>query len=276
MGSKLSLRFLAGTAGLIAAFAAHAVGIVETQITLTSLIVKDALGNVVPTVFAPTTIAQNSYPSSFVYAHGQVDAYGDRLEVTDYHRKQDLLARSTHFTVPPGTEMSAKATTSGGFFNTLTANAYAGAFNASIDAQAEVFYDILLPAHGSVTVSGKMSGYALSAGQPTGPYNVPHVSGFDTYLVFSPQFVNGEVYRITGSVTSANAPYLTAEDSQSISFSQTFVSPAGLDSYAHVDLIASAHVGNAALASAVPEPATWLMTSIGLFALATLRRRRDC
>ncbi|WP_457353250.1 PEP-CTERM sorting domain-containing protein [Roseateles sp. P5_D6] len=263
-----------GAASLAAAFAAHAIGVVETRITLTSLIVKDALGNVVPTVLAPTSIAQNSFPSSVVYTHGLINADGDYLEVTDYRRRLDLLVWSTHFTVPPGTDMSAKATTSGGFFNTLTASASADAFNASVNAQAEVVYDIFLPAHGSVTVGGTMFGSALSAGQPTGTNTVPHVAKFDTFLVFSPQFINGEVYRISGNVTSANPPFLPAEDSQVRVFSQMFVNPVGLDSYAHVDMIASAYVGNGALASAVPEPASWLMTALGLLGVAALARRR--
>lgn len=274
MQSSHILRAVIGLFGFIAAVSAHGAGAVETTFTLTGLVVKDAAGNVVPTVLAPTSIAQNSYSTSYVYTHGLIDANGDYLEIADYRRHFDLMPWSTHFTVPPGTDMSAKATTSGGFFNTLTANAFANEFNASVNAYSEVIYDIFLPANGSVTVSGTMSGHALSTGQPTGLNNVPHVAGFDTYLIFSPQFIPGEVYRITDSVSSALAPYSPDETFQSRSFAQTFVNPIGLNSYAHIDMIASAHVGNGALASAIPEPATWLMSALGVIWLAALTRYR--
>lgn len=269
-----SIRAIVGACILATVACAHASGDATTTLTLTGLVVKDKDGNVVPTVLAPTSIAQNSYASSFVYTHGLINADGDYLEIADSRRRQDLLAWSTHFTVPTGTNMSARATTSGGFFNTLTAQAFADEFNATVNAQAEVFYDILVPANGSVTVSGTMFGYALSTGEPTGPYNVPHTAGFDTFLIISPPFVSGEVYRVTGEVSSATPPFSPAETSQPLTFAQTFVNPVAFDWYAHVDMIASAHVGNAALASAVPEPASWLMAAAGLVMLARLARRR--
>lgn len=274
MRFRHSLKVLVGSVGFLVAVWAHATGIVETRFTLTGLVVRDAGGHVIPTVLAPSSIAQNTITSSFVYTHGLIDADGDYLEISDYRRRLNLLAWSTHFTVPTGTDMSAKATTSGGFFNTLTASAFADVFNASVNAHAEVVYDIFVPANGSVTVSGTMTGYALSTGQPTGLNSVPHVAGFDTYLLFSPPFLAGEVYRITGNVSSALPPYSPDEDSQARSFAQTFVNPVSLDYYAHLDMIASAHVGNGALVSAVPEPASWLMAMAGLLGLATWTGRR--
>lgn len=269
-----SLRVFAGILGLTVSAWVQASGSVETTFSLTALVVKDALGNVVPTQLAPTSIAQNSYPSSFVYTSGLVDANGDYLTVTDYRRHLDLLAWSTHFTVPSGVALAAQATTSGSFLNTLTATAYAGAFNSSVSAQSEVAYDILIPAHGSVTVSGWMTGHALSTGEPSNQANIPHGATFDTFLLFSPAFLPGEVYRIGGDVSSATAPFAPSEVFKADSFSATFVSPVGFDWYAHLDMIASASARNAALPSLVPEPASWLMAAAGLATLwATYRRR---